>query len=140
MRSHQESHHRNYREKYDVDHIIDLYVNQELSLVDTGKYVNLSGPTIADILKAEGIPTRDPQQAMLIVHKQKQNLREMHAPIAEQETITVQLEAGLGTIEVPKGASIQEMRDLGCPIDAIAEIAGISRVEVFNRLYRLKKS
>ena len=51
-----------------------------------------------------------------------------------QETVAVKLEAGLGTLEVKASQTVAEMRDAGLTIDAIAEIKGMERVEVFQQL------
>ena len=50
------------------------------------------------------------------------------------ETIAIKREAGLDTVEVKRAQSVGEMRDMGLTIDTIAELKGLTRVEVFQQV------
>lgn len=116
-------HHRVWEQ---ADMIVALYLDKKKSPRQIAAQFGCSTQPILDILKAKGVEMRS--------LKESRRYRPDKYGYAEHQKETIPREAGLKPVEVNRKMSVRELRDAELTINQIADITGLSRVDVFEEL------
>jgi len=108
---------------YDVDGIVAAYTDF-WTLENIASEFGIAVGTVKSVLTYAGLKIRSTSETIA--------LRRESA--LDSETIVVKLEAGLGSVAVKVSDSIQEMRAANLTINHIADIKGLTAIEVMDAL------
>ena len=109
--------------------IIRMYRDNKIAAPTIAERFGTSRSTIRRILIAHGIKLRGPSEA----HKLRPKRIYKKLPW-KRNRVTIKLDAGKGEIMVSRKATIPKLSEQGLTIDQIAEVKGMTRLDVYKEL------
>ena len=115
-----------------------LYLLSELLDVRVGwLFDEVSAETVTERLTETSI---DKCETLTTAMRNAKYQASVKRPAEPEPVITVELEAGMGSVKVRQSQTVLALRDAGLTIDQIAEIKGMERFDVFQHLKAKQKA